>query len=139
MKTFNIYKHPNGSVEAVKIGFSWPAFVFCGVWLLVKKLWGLAVVWFAVWFSLLYTEHLLDEWELKLKTLTDLSQLANGYRTLAVSYFALSIGYICSCLILGFRGNKWTEVSLLTRGFVLVGAAQARTPSEAIENLSAST
>ena len=26
MKTFNVYKHPTQGIEAVKVGFSWPAF-----------------------------------------------------------------------------------------------------------------
>ncbi len=46
MKTFNLYRHPTQGFEAVKVGFSWPAFFFTILWMLVKRLWGLAALWF---------------------------------------------------------------------------------------------
>jgi hypothetical protein len=47
MKTFHIYAHPVEGLEAVKIGFSWPACLFGSLWMLEKELWGLAALWFA--------------------------------------------------------------------------------------------
>jgi hypothetical protein len=43
MKTFKIYEPPTGECEAVKQGWSWPAFFFGPIWALVKTLWGLGV------------------------------------------------------------------------------------------------
>jgi len=36
MKRFNVYKHPTLGTDAVKIGFSWPAFFFGLFWMLVQ-------------------------------------------------------------------------------------------------------
>ena len=36
MKVFTVYKHESKFYEAVKVGFSWPAFIFGGWWMLVK-------------------------------------------------------------------------------------------------------
>lgn len=52
MNTYNIYKHPFFGIEAVKIGFSWPGFLFGICWMLAKKLWVLAGLWFIVLFVL---------------------------------------------------------------------------------------
>ena len=41
MKQYKIFKHPLGKIEAVKQGWSWPAFFFNWIWALVKKMWYL--------------------------------------------------------------------------------------------------
>ena len=61
MKTFNVYKHPTQGIEAVKVGFSWPAFFFGIIWMLVKKLWGLAGAWFAAYIVLSLIEKVTDQ------------------------------------------------------------------------------
>ena len=43
MKQYKVYKHPSGSTEAVKQGWSWPGFFFGFIWAMVKKMWGLGV------------------------------------------------------------------------------------------------
>ncbi len=43
MKQYKVYKHPSGSTEAVKQGWSWPGFFFSFIWAMVKKMWGLGV------------------------------------------------------------------------------------------------
>ena len=48
MKTFEVYQHPTQSSEAVKEGFSWPAFFFGPAWLLFKQLWLFAVAGLAL-------------------------------------------------------------------------------------------
>lgn len=42
MKHYKIYEHPAGRIEAVKQGWSWPAFFFVPTWALFKKMWGWA-------------------------------------------------------------------------------------------------
>lgn len=38
--------HPvNGYPVQTWDGFNWPAFLFTGIWLLVKRLWGQAAIW----------------------------------------------------------------------------------------------
>jgi len=51
MNTFRVYKHPVRGFQAVKAGWSWPALCF-GIlwmllWMLLKRLWGKAIIWFA--------------------------------------------------------------------------------------------
>jgi hypothetical protein len=46
-KTYDIYEHPIGTIEAVKKGWSWPAFFFTWIWALSKKMYlfgGLAAI-----------------------------------------------------------------------------------------------
>jgi hypothetical protein len=42
MKTYKVFTHPSGSTQAVKQGWSWPAFLVPHIWALFKRLWGLA-------------------------------------------------------------------------------------------------
>ena len=48
MKRFNIYVNPKGDYEAVKKGWSWPAFFFGFIWALTKKMWLLAFLLFII-------------------------------------------------------------------------------------------
>ena len=50
MKKFILFEHPDGRKEAVKAGFSWPGFFFSGIWLIVKKLWTVAIIWWVLAF-----------------------------------------------------------------------------------------
>jgi len=51
VKRYSIYLHPTGKIEAVKEGFSWPAFSFVALWALTKKLYLLGcVALLASWF-----------------------------------------------------------------------------------------
>ena len=118
MKTFNVYKHPTLGIEAVKVGFSWPAFFFGLIWMLVKKLWGLAGVWFAAYIVLLLVE-----------TVTD--QSSEGVAQ-ALVYLILAAGYFTLWLVPAFKGNKWREENLTKRGYEKIATVQAETPDAAI-------
>ncbi len=39
MKQFDLYQHASKELQAVKVGFSWPAFFFPFIWTFVKGLW----------------------------------------------------------------------------------------------------
>ena len=39
MRTFAVYQITESDFEAVKIGFSWPAFIFCPLWAFGRQLW----------------------------------------------------------------------------------------------------
>ena len=118
MKTFNVYKHPTQGFEAVKVGFSWPAFFFGIIWMLVKKLWGLAGLWFAMYVGLSLIE-----------AVTDQSQESGAQ---ALVYLILAAGYFASWLVPAFKGNKWREENLSKRGYELLSSAQAETPDAAV-------
>lgn len=52
MKQYKIYANPQGTYEAVKQGWSWPAFFFSFIWAMVKKMWGLGVGVLVAFFAL---------------------------------------------------------------------------------------
>lgn len=118
MKTFNVYKHPMHGFEAVKAGFSWPAFFFGMIWMLVKKLWGLAGLWFTIYLGLLLIE-----------AVTDQSQESEAQ---ALVYLILAAGYFALWLVPAFKGNKWREENLSKRGFEFLSSVQAETLDAAI-------
>jgi len=118
MKTFNVYKHPTQGLEAVKVGFSWPAFFFGIIWMLVKKLWGLAGLWFAMYVGLSLIE-----------AVTDQSQESGAQ---ALVYLILAAGYFALWLIPAFKGNKWREENLSKRGYELNSSVQSQTPDAAV-------
>ncbi len=128
MKTFNVYKHPTYGIEAVKVGFSWPAFLFSPIWMLVKKLWGLAGAWVAACSGLTLAEKAID-FEDKLN-LSDVSR-AQALVYLLV-YLILAAGYFFLWLVPGFKGNKWREENLTKRGYEQITTVQAETPDAAV-------
>jgi hypothetical protein len=45
VKTFRIYSHPNRPMPiVVKVGFSWPAFIFGPLWFLLNRMWLTAAI-----------------------------------------------------------------------------------------------
>jgi hypothetical protein len=124
MKTFNVYRHPIQGLEAVKVGFSWPAASAGPIWMLVKQLWGWSVLWIALYVSLSLVE-----------TDTDTSELG-GIQALV--YLHLVAGYVALSLIPGVKGNQWWERNLVRRGFEMLGTVQAETPDAAISQMTTS-
>src|SRR6266568_2256430 len=118
MNSFNVYKHPTLGIEAVKVGFSWPAFFFGIIWMLVKKLWGLAGGWFAMYLALSLIEKITDQ------------SGERGYQALV--YPILAAGYFALWLIPAFKGNKWREESLTKRGYEQLSTVHAETPEATV-------
>jgi Protein of unknown function (DUF2628) len=118
MKTFNVYRHPIQGLEAVKVGFSWPAASAGPIWMLAKNLWGLSGLWVAMYFALSLVE-----------TVTNNSEPGGAQ---ALVYLLLVAGYLTLGLVPGFKGNKWREKNLVRRGFEMLGTVQAETPEAAI-------
>ena len=118
MTTFNIYQHPTLGIEAVKQGFSWPGFCFGALWMLVKKLWTMAAIWFALGVAA------------ELVGMVAKSSSDEG-AALLVQGLVL-VGYIVMMLVPGFKGNSWRETALRRRGFVMKQTVQAETPDAAV-------
>ncbi|MDG2228743.1 MAG: DUF2628 domain-containing protein, partial [Gammaproteobacteria bacterium] len=53
MKTFQIYKHPIAGIEAIKVGFCFPAFFFGWIWMFLKKLWALGCIYLFLQFLII--------------------------------------------------------------------------------------
>ena len=103
MKHFQIFKHPTLGHEAVKEGWSWPGFVFCGFWALVKRLWIVgAVIWSVAFIS------------------SGLSDTLAGFLLIPMA------------IVVGVMGNEWRTKELLSRGYEPVGRMEAGTPDGAL-------
>jgi len=97
MKQYKIYANPQGSYEAVKQGWSWPAFFFSLFWAMVKNMWALGVgvlIGFIV--LVLFIGNFVAG--------QDGQDLFN-------------IASIIVHIIFGINGNKWRENNLPTKGF----------------------
>ncbi len=121
MKTFNFYNHPTKETKAVKVGFSWPAFLFGAIWLLYKKLWGLASVWLVMYIFIIY--------------FYDITQISGGSGAKILASLLFLIVNLFLMLILGIKGNKWQEVNLAKRGYEQISTVKADTHDAAIAQL----
>jgi len=112
MKQYTIFANPLGQYEAVKQGWSWPAFFFGWIWALVKKMWGIgaAVLGGMIVFSFF----------------TAVSNSSEGGVAL------LNVISIVINAVFGFNGNKWRENHLPTRGYERLGTVAASTPEGAV-------
>uniref|UniRef100_UPI0033405345 DUF2628 domain-containing protein n=1 Tax=Castellaniella defragrans TaxID=75697 RepID=UPI0033405345 len=127
MKTFVIYKdQKNNRFEAVKQGFSWPALFFGAFWMLVKKLWGHAVVWIVLLFLVNLVLNILEN------EVTYAYYDSTTALMLAAFSFALAIFAIFMWLLPAFRGNKWRSERLQRHGYVPIKITQASDPDAAV-------
>lgn len=116
MKMFDVYRHPNDPLlQAVKTGFSWPAFCFSWIWAFVKKAWGLGWALLAVGlsFAVLLTVAMDDP----------------------VLYMGVSVGNITAYIVIGFHANRWRKENLEKRGYELIQSVAAATPDGAIASV----
>lgn len=121
MKTFTVYQHPSHGFEAVKKGFSWPAFFFGVIWILVKRLWWLAALWVGLYVALGLVDDVVDTSE------------ETGEQMIV--YLLIGIGYLALWVVPGFMGNRWKEANLTKRGFRLLGTVDAETVDAAVAQL----
>lgn len=114
INTFKVFKHPTLGYQAVKVGFSWPGLFFSGIWLLFKRLWGYAFIFFMISVVLSFIEAGFE----KQKSLAGI-----------VLVLWLEIGVY---IFVGVKGNEWCVSNLQKRGFHLVETLHAETPDAAI-------
>jgi len=108
MKQFKIFVNSEGKTEAVKIGWSWPAFFLNIIWVLVKKMYLLGIVLLAaiIVFGLVVG--------------------------LVVGDVIIMVLNIVVSIIFGAYGNRWRETNLQERGFELKETVSATTPENAM-------
>lgn len=112
MKQYKIFRHPTGATEAVKQGWSWPAFFFSFIWAMVKKQWALGVGLVAAFIILGVILGLAGAGE-------------EGDALINVVSIIVSI-------VFGVNGNSWREKNLLSRGYEHVDSVTAANPEGAI-------
>ena len=86
MKNFKVFRHPVLGYRAVKVGFSWPGFLFPAIWLVVKKLWWQALIVISSVILLTFIEVYFDNPET------------------SVMVFLLEFGVY---ILVGVNGNEW--------------------------------
>ena len=112
MKQYKVFKHPSGSTEVVKQGWSWPAFSFCFIWAMVKKMWGLGVGVLLGFLMLAFIIVVAD--------------VGRGVGAL------MDVVSIIVYIIFGKNGNSWREKNLISRGFEQVDTVTAANPEGAV-------
>jgi len=121
-RRFKVYHHPEWGYEAVKIGVSWPAFFFGPLWILVKKLWVVASVWFVFYVLLGLVSAVTEE-----------VQAESGLqRIMDLPVFA---AYVVLALLPVFWGNAWRSRKLDRRGYTLIETVKARSAQEAVSRI----
>lgn len=112
MKRFKIYEHPSGEIQAVKIGWCWPAFFFSSFWALFSKMWALAVSLIVILFGL---------------------GMLLGYLNLGAGADTfINVISIFINLIFGRHGNSWRGKNLRSRGFELLETVSSDNKDDAI-------
>lgn len=120
MYIYKIYQSPTYTFEAVKQGWSWPAFFFGPFWTLCKAIWGLTFVIF-IGQSILISTYM----NLFLKGLSEQELM------IALQPFSFFLTMIVA-IPLALYGNRLRERNLLTRGYKHVAYIIAESPQIAI-------
>ncbi len=117
MNQYKIFESPARRKEAVKQGWSWPAFFFHLIWAFVKKMYALGASVSVALFILLLLFGLIDS-------------ASGGKREKAIGDFFEIAGLITS-IIFGVNGNAWREKNLISRGFDFKTVVTASSPEGA--------
>lgn len=118
MTQYNLYvrNSHNSEAQAVKLGWSWPAFLFGPFWALAKRLWVHAFGFFAAVYGTVFLAFSLEG---------DDSALV----------FAPPLVTIALWIFFGAKGNAWRERNLHSRGYALVKSVSAESPESALAQL----
>lgn len=103
MNQFHIYQHPTLGHEAVKKGWSWPAFLFTWIWAFMKRLWLIAGVILLLFWIL--ASSLPEAW---------------------------IVGNLIISVVMGMKGNELRIKRLQESGYEQVATVEAMTPDAAL-------
>jgi hypothetical protein len=116
MPNYHIYKNPHGATEAVKQGWSWPAFFFSWIWAFSKGLNTIAMAILVGMFAIII-----------------LIPGADSEKAF------IGVGGMLVSLWLGAEGNEWKEKDLWKKGYKQIKTIFAETPEGAIASLTKSS
>jgi hypothetical protein len=118
MKHYKVFRDQSGAQEAVKQGWSWPAFLFTWVWAFVKRLYALGAC--VLGGSLVWA-------------IIELSAARLGGQEGAGPLESIThLGGIIIGILFGIHGNSWREKNLLARGYKLQGTVAAESDQAAL-------
>ena len=124
MKQFNIFEHPSKGLDAVKVGFSWPAFFLGIIWLVFKGMWKYAGIFFVIYLIMTFIQNSISS-----------SDLEPGLE--ATYVLMVRITHLFILIILGFKGNFWRESTLREKGYIFITTVHADSPARALEKFRA--
>lgn len=115
MKVFTVYKHESKGYQAVKVGFSWPAFIFGGWWMLIKGFIFVLILYISIYVLMgIYYNDL------------DMNAPYNSN-----DFFVLVVGLIL-WFFPGFEGNSWLDKKFKNNGYSELKAVPASSKEAAI-------
>jgi len=124
MKKFKIFKNPQGVIEVVKVGWSWPAFFFTFIWAMIKKMYLVGIgglILFGIVGEIFDTiiGKLLPNPTSQFRVFWENAPVGTGIGVLFALY-----------------GNLWREKNLVSRGFEFVDIVHADNVEGAINKFS---
>ena len=106
MRQYKIYLKPNNEYEAVKIGWSWPAFLFAGCWALTKGLWLVALFISAIFVLLIAA----------------VVSVFEAQANIELVFNIISLIWLSIKIVLGVKANELRDAKLLSNGSILKGS-----------------
>ena len=116
MKTYHVFEHPTRGLEAVKVGVSWPGFCFGFFWMLVKKMWGWALLFLVIAIVSVFFQI----------------SITHGQPPASATNLGFDLEGLVLGIIVGAYGNGWRESNLRNRGYVSIATVEAKTPDGAL-------
>jgi hypothetical protein len=132
MNHYSIFKNSSGAVEAVKEGWSWPAFFFTAFWAIAKKMWliGIGTIVGLVVVLMIYGAALNAAAGAGL-----LDRLGLGGIIALVVMPQIAVPLILGT-IFGKAGNSWREKNLVSRAYTKLATVKAADSQNAVAQLS---
>lgn len=117
MRVFDIYHHPRHGLQAVRRGFSWPAFLVPSVWAVRRGL-GITTLMLVVATTLMF----------------DIAQLAGTWATSPASQVSILLALVALVGIKpGFFGYRWHRRALEDDEFDFMCTVAANSSRQAIK------
>lgn len=125
-RAYTVLQHGDGSRKAVKIGNSWPALLLTLPWLLYKKLWGTALVYF-IMAALLICATVVTG-----LSVFDAGTDASAQQKLIFAAFLL-LSFFGMIYIPFRQGNDWSLKSLQRKGYRHTADINAQSGKDALD------
>jgi hypothetical protein len=128
MKTYKVFSHPTKEFKAVKTGFAWLAIPFVAaipifpIWFLYRGLWKIFIAYILAILILASIDYEIYGY-LGFFNFSD----ANGLQII------IAIVEIVILLLPAFKGNEWTSLNLISKGYKVSFSVQASSKKEALQ------
>jgi len=127
MKTYKVFSHPTKEFKVVKTGFAWLAIPFVTIipifpiWFLFRGLWKIFIAYVLAILILASIDYELYGY-LGFFNFSD----ANGLQIIIL------IVEIVILILPAFKGNEWTSLNLISKGYKVSFSVQASSKNEAL-------